>query len=412
MEEHSHDQKETSKRKPLPKLLQIKDDGIDYKFLNIAIRILALVGGILLFSLLVTLVGGPLFKAVGRLVTLLMPFILALVISTILYPMVMKAKLSKKKAAVLITFVFIIVFTGMILGTFYVVGNTIQNFMVNALSQQSAGTLTGASEFVFNNLKDLELFGLRVLQSDMTFNPGFLVQQVQNNYTLVYSYVLMLASMFFILPNAPKASAFFKKMIPKKFREESSIIMDIFSNAFSNYMRGQLFIASIVGLASATAVLIAGAFGWFVLGYKDFALADSFILSFFPENLTLLIATILVFGIICAVTNLIPMIGPLIGGVVVVPLIFFSEITVIPENEWPWISFMVAGLIIVVQQTESMFLQPRVMSKAAKIDGLMVLIGIAVFGGLFGVIGMIISTPILSSTKQIITYYNEQYEIF
>lgn len=104
----------------------------------------------------------------------------------------------------------------------------------------------------------------------------------------------------------------------------------------------------------------------------------------------------LLFAIFTSITNIIPFIGPYIGGVpaVLVSLTVSFKFGIIVMIE-----------IILLQFIESSFIHPYIMSKGLKINPIVILIGLIVFGYFFGIIGMIISTPLISVIKSVYEYY-------
>ena len=68
-----------------------------------------------------------------------------------------------------------------------------------------------------------------------------------------------------------------------------------------------------------------------------------------------------------------------------------------------------AIFITIVQFLEANFLQPYVMHKTTKINAVLILVGLLVFGSLFGIIGMLIATPIISVLKVLFLHFNEKY---
>lgn len=85
-------------------------------------------------------------------------------------------------------------------------------------------------------------------------------------------------------------------------------------------------------------------------------------------------------AVIMAIFNMIPYIGPWMGGAIVV---FFS----IPQG---WISVAASlACILAVQALDNWFVTPKVVGGQMGVSPLLVLIGLCVFGGLFGVPGMI-----------------------
>lgn len=100
----------------------------------------------------------------------------------------------------------------------------------------------------------------------------------------------------------------------------------------------------------------------------------------------------LLFGALCGITDLIPYIGPYIGGIAAVCVGF---------TESKLVGILTIILCVVVQSIENYVLQPIVMSKSIKISPVLIIIGLLVFGNLFGVVGMILATPCVAIIKVI-----------
>lgn len=104
----------------------------------------------------------------------------------------------------------------------------------------------------------------------------------------------------------------------------------------------------------------------------------------------------LFFGIIIGVTNIIPYVGAYIGGSL--PVLFALL-------DSPKKAIIVVIISIILQTLESDVLTPFVQSRHIKIHPLIVLLSLIVFGALFGIIGMMISLPILSILKITFEHY-------
>lgn len=102
---------------------------------------------------------------------------------------------------------------------------------------------------------------------------------------------------------------------------------------------------------------------------------------FIDEGLFLWIALFL------AITNLIPYIGPYIGGI---PIIIY-EYVISPELGYA--SFIT---VIVLQYLESSYVQPYLFSKCIRLHPISLFLALTFFGDLFGLIGMIFSPLFLS----------------
>ena len=100
----------------------------------------------------------------------------------------------------------------------------------------------------------------------------------------------------------------------------------------------------------------------------------------------------LLFGLFCGITDLIPYIGPYIGTAVV---------TIVGLTQSPLIGLGVFIIAVIVQLIESYVLQPVVMSRATNLHPVTIICGLLIFGYFFGIIGMILATPIMSIIKVI-----------
>lgn len=105
----------------------------------------------------------------------------------------------------------------------------------------------------------------------------------------------------------------------------------------------------------------------------------------------------LFFGLIAGIFNIIPYLGPILGGV---PLFFIAL-------SHGYTTALLALLVIFgTQFVESNFLQPRIMAKSTNLHPVTVMVGLIVFQQLFGFVGMIIATPTLAIISVILGYTN------
>jgi predicted PurR-regulated permease PerM len=202
----------------------------------------------------------------------------------------------------------------------------------------------------------------------------------------------------FMLPNFARFRRQVKKIAPFKYKDTWGNFVDIVAKSFSEYMRGALLIALIVGSTVAIGTTVISILSSTVF----YEVGTSSILNF-QSNGTLVLLTILVFGLVLMTTNLIPYAGPFIGGVPVVLIVALNDTT--PNY---WVTWSVSLLIVLVQTLESLFLQPYVMGKQTKLHPVTILLGLAVFGSLFGLIGFLISTPLISIGRGLLRYYNRK----
>jgi len=109
----------------------------------------------------------------------------------------------------------------------------------------------------------------------------------------------------------------------------------------------------------------------------------------------------LLFGLFCGITDLIPYIGPYIGGAAAVIVGFTQD---------PLIGIGTLIICVIVQIVESYILQPVVMSRASNLHPIVIIIALLVFGHFFGILGMILATPTLTIARVIYEFIREKIE--
>jgi predicted PurR-regulated permease PerM len=111
----------------------------------------------------------------------------------------------------------------------------------------------------------------------------------------------------------------------------------------------------------------------------------------------------IIFALFCAVTDIIPYFGPYIGGIPAVIVGFtISPIT----------GICVLISIIVVQLLENNFYQPLIMGHTMKLHPVTIMLGLLIFQHFFGIIGMVIATPVIACLKVFVIFLNEKLKLF
>jgi len=110
----------------------------------------------------------------------------------------------------------------------------------------------------------------------------------------------------------------------------------------------------------------------------------------------------IVIAFLCALLNLIPYVGPLIGGFLMLTLSMTSNIgadfsaVILPKTIWVMIGFVVGQLV------DNFVSQPIIFSNSVKSHPLEIFLVIIIGGLLFGVTGMIIAVPGYTAIKVIL----------
>ena len=163
------------------------------------------------------------------------------------------------------------------------------------------------------------------------------------------------------------------KVIPVKHQVEVASLVEKIGSEVRKCVNGTLLVACMV--------FVCDTIGFGIIGLKS----------------------ALLFGLFCGITDLIPYIGPYLGTAVA---------TVVGLTQSPLIGLGVFIIACVVQLVESYVLQPIVMSKATNLHPVVIICGLLIFGHFFGIVGMVLASPIMSVIKVILEFIIEKFELF
>lgn len=119
----------------------------------------------------------------------------------------------------------------------------------------------------------------------------------------------------------------------------------------------------------------------------------------------------IVIAFLCALINLIPYVGPLIGAVLMFMLSMTSNIgldfqeEILPTSLWIMFCYLLAQLV------DNFFSQPLIFSKTTKSHPLEIFLVIIIGGLLFGAIGMIFAVPFYTAIKVILKEFLSENKI-
>ncbi len=126
-------------------------------------------------------------------------------------------------------------------------------------------------------------------------------------------------------------------------------------------------------------------FGRFILG-KIFDSLIIGVLTFIVMSIVGIPYSPLV-SLIIGVTNIIPFFGPFIGAIPSVFIVLIAE---------PKMAFWTLLIIIVIQQLDGNIIGPKIIGNTTGVSSLWIVVSIIVFGGIFGVVGMIAAVPVFA----------------
>lgn len=324
------------------------------------------------------------FKVLGSILGVISPFFIGLVIAWLLDPAVtylQKKNVKRSIGTIVVFFVFILILYLLFRIMLPLLYTQLNEFITNSLPTliKSTGTFIEnlftkleATGFDFTSVETSVYKALENIGVDLTTGlPKVALNVVSTLVSSIGTFGLGLIVGFYLLIDFEGVKKIFN-YIPIKNKEGFDYIIGKLNIAFRSFVQGTLFISLIIMILSSIFYGIIG------------------------------LPSALLFGLICGITNIIPYIGPWIGGAICV----IVGLTVSP------LTGILAGVVaFAIQQVDGMILQPLIMSKTMKLHPVTIMIGLLVFGYLFGILGMIFATPIMASVKIIASYYNEKYNL-
>ena len=170
-------------------------------------------------------------------------------------------------------------------------------------------------------------------------------------------------------------------LIPNKSENRFSKSLETINDLLSRYFIGLIFQISILFIIYTIVLL-------------SFGISNAIVIAF-----------------LCALLNLIPYVGPLIGGLVMFVLSMSSNIgldfqsQILPTSLWILFFYAIAQLI------DNFISQPLIFSKTTKSHPLEIFLIIIIGGLLFGIMGMITAVPIYTALKVILKEFLSENKI-
>ena len=353
------------------------------KILKISLILIIALGTYVILAVLRQI---KLFNILGKIVKLLTPVIIGLVIAWLFNPFVkwlQKHKI-KRVFGVIISYFLLVggiaLFLGTLLPILYneivdfaetipTLFDKIKDWLDNFLDRFSGVESIDIEATKQSVMKNIENFG-----SDLTNDlPQTIINVFKSVITGMGTFIVGLVIGFFFLLGFDNVSDTLVSFLPKKHRPNGKELLEKLDTSLRSFVTGQLLDALLIFVVSCIA--------FYFIGLKS------------P----------ILFAIFCGITNIIPYIGPYIGAVPAVIVGFAMS---------PTIGLLVIISIAIIQFIEGNFIQAVIISKTTKLNPITIISGLLVFGHFWGILGMLISTPVIASIKTIIVFIDEKTDWF
>ncbi len=245
---------------------------------------------------------------------------------------------------------------------------TIEEWLTNAFSKVESIDAFDIESMKQNIVTQVEGFGSGLVES----LPGYILSVGKTIVSGLSTFLVGLVIGFFLLLSFDNIEETFIYLFPKKWRKDANELFGEINECLKNYVRG-------VALDALVIFIICGVV-FSIIGLKA------------P----------LLFAIFCAITNVIPYIGPYIGAVPALIVGFSIS---------PTVGLLTGVSIIIIQFFEGNFLQQYIMSKTTKLHPVTIIMGLLIFQHFWGVIGMALSAPIIGILKIIFNFIDRKFKI-
>ena len=255
-----------------------------------------------------------------------------------------------------------------LIGSLPAIIDKFHNFADNFVNEMSVSgpDLTGFKDNLFNSISNYLL--------DFTNSlPNSIMSIIGNIFSGLGTILISLVVGIYMLFDFDAISKHFLKLVPNKNKYEIEVLLTNIGKEVRKTVSGTLIVALMV--------FVCDSIGFAIVGLNA------------P----------LLFGMFCGLTDLIPYIGPYIGGAAAV-IVGFSQGSIT--------GIAVLIICIVVQLVENYVLQPVIMSKTTQLHPVTIMIGLLVFGHYFGIIGMVLATPCIALLKVIFKFIVHKYNLF
>ena len=323
---------------------------------------------------------------IGEIIHVVSPIFIGLLIAWLFEPLV--TKLEKKKIPRLVGCILVyVLLIGMLFGISYLflpsllgqvkdfigaapsIFDDLTNFALKLVETVDPNGLVNINDLKHEITNVISKFGMSIV-SDI---PKYIVAVSKGVISGGLNFVLGLMIGFYLLFDIHKVNKTITRIIPKEWVEPYNDLTNRINTSLRSYVQGVLIIMLIVFITQTIGLTLAG------------------------------LEAPIVFALFCALTDIIPYFGPYIGGIPAVIVGFtISPIT----------GICVLIAIIIVQLLENNFYQPLIMGHTMKLHPVTIMIGLLIFQHFFGILGMVIATPVIACFKVFAEFINEKLDIF
>jgi predicted PurR-regulated permease PerM len=156
-------------------------------------------------------------------------------------------------------------------------------------------------------------------------------------------------------------------MTPPRHREETAFVAGELGTAMGSFVRGQLLVAVIVGIASSIGMYLIGLPFWLII------------------------------GILAGFLNLIPFLGPVVGGALAVLVALLNGD--VSQAVWA------VAIFVVIQQVDNHVITPLVQRARVNLSPLVIVLALVIGGSVAGLLGVVVAVPLTAAARIVVGHF-------
>ena len=359
--------------------MKVKENGLDFKFINLTIYGAAFIG--LYFFLRNIGIMEKIFKGIAALT----PVFVGIIVCWVSMPLVRRLRKIGfgKNISAFIALIIIFGIIGLAIGLLVPILIEQLTHLIKELPGIYSSVISFANKFLMENFDmqtgiDIKssLKSLDFVEGNLTNALNYSINTVQSVVGFVISFFTAIIISFFMAKDMDKFKENVIAFLSRNSKDDRKhkMIVEIDETCMS-YIKGYALDSLIVGILTTIVCLI------------------------------LKIDYAVVFGLLLMIFNFIPYIGAILSYLVVT---LYALATGGPV--FALITFICMAIIQII---DANILQPNIISKSVNLHPVVVISGLIVFQLLFGIVGMLIAMPVLAGIKVYLKYkFNlDEYEI-
>lgn len=175
--------------------------------------------------------------------------------------------------------------------------------------------------------------------------------------------VLLLAPVlaFYMLMDATKFKQRAYELTPPRYREEVTYLSGQVTTALGSFVRGQLLVALIVGVLSSVGLYFIDLPFWLLI------------------------------GITAGLLNLVPFVGPFVGGALAALVAFFNG----SFSQALW----AVGIFTAIQQFDNHVVTPMIQRARVNLSPLVIVLALIAGGSVAGLLGVLVAVPVVAALR-------------